>query len=428
MIRIESLTKKYTIYAHKTDILKELFHPLRRVYHREFWALDGINCTIGHGETVGILGKNGAGKSTLLKIITGVLTPTSGKVITEGNISSLLELGAGFNPEYTGIENIYLHGVITGVSHEEMSAKIPAILEFADIGDFIHQKVKHYSSGMYARLAFAVAITVDPDILIVDEALSVGDMRFQQKCYRKFAELQNAGKTILFVTHDIIMIKNYCTRALWVSDGKIVEDGTPEDVCKHYIAHMSYDAERISSPTHGSDGFEPAKKSSIPRISTHAAESFGDRGAEITTVALYNRNSGESHAIYRYGDWIVIEASVETHQRITSPGIGVIFKDRVGNQIFGIGNYIYNIHFDDMCENSSYLIRIEFKLPPLQNGEYSVTIALSEGTQENHIQHHWVHDITSLRVENEAIAFRIGNQIILDPESVILKSEQTDGE
>jgi ABC-type polysaccharide/polyol phosphate transport system ATPase subunit len=426
MIQIDSLTKKYTIYPHKSDILKELFHPLRRIYHRDFWALDGVSCTIGRGETVGILGKNGAGKSTLLKIITGVLTPSGGSVKTEGSISSLLELGAGFNPEYSGIENIYLHGMITGFSKEEMNAKIPAILEFAEIGDFIHQKVKHYSSGMYARLAFAVAITVDPDILIVDEALSVGDMRFQQKCYRKFSELQNAGKTILFVTHDVMMVKNYCTRAIWISEGKIVEDGSVEEVCKHYIAQMSYDTAPAVSSTKELSGIEE-KASELHRISTQFAESFGDRGAEITTVALYNRENGESHVGYRYGEWIRLEAEVVTYQRITSPGIGVIFKDRVGNQIFGIGNYIYDVHFDDMSEHSNYLIVIEFALPPIQNGEYSVTIALSEGTQENHIQHHWVHDITSIRVENDAIAYRIGNAVILPNESVILQSERIGG-
>lgn len=424
-IKIENLTKKYNIYGKKRDILKELFDPRRRVYHREFWALGGITCTISKGETVGIIGKNGAGKSTLLKIITGVLSPTGGTVSIEGRISSLLELGAGFNPEYTGIENIYLQGIISGFSREEMEEKASSILQFADIGDFIHQKVKHYSSGMYARLAFAVAINTDPDILIVDEALSVGDMRFQQKCYRKFTELQNSGKTILFVTHDIAMIKNYCSRALWISDGKIVDDGNPEDVCKRYAAQMSYDMAPECAKT--TDKRVTEGGSDLHWISTEHAESFGERGAEIVAVALYHSQSGESGIGYRYGDWMTLEVIVQAYQHIDSPGIGVIFKDRIGNQIFGIGNYIYDVCFEPLAENSKNRIRVEFALPPIQNGEYSVSIALSEGTQEIHTQHHWVHDITSIGVQNDAIAFRIGNLVILDKERVKLSAEAIGG-
>lgn len=418
MIEIRSLTKKYDIYARKSDILKELFHPLRKVYRREFWALDGVSCSIGKGESVGILGKNGAGKSTLLKIVTGVLQPTSGSAVTQGSVSSLLELGAGFNPEYNGIENIYLHGLIHGFSREEMSQKMPAILEFADIGDFVHQKVKHYSSGMYARLAFSVAITVDPDILIVDEALSVGDMRFQQKCYRKFAQLQSEGKCVLFVTHDVSMIQNYCSRALWMEDGKIVMDGSSEEVCKHYIAAMSYDS-TTNKPTQKSD------EGVSDTISTDALESFGDGGARITMVSLHKKD-GSVGGVYKNGEWIRLEATVESYVDITSPGIGVLFKDRVGNQVFGIGNYIYDVVFAPMQQESVYKIVVEFALPPIQNGEYSVTVALSEGTQESHVQHHWVHDVADIRVDNKELAFRIGNQIVVDKALVKLELEKID--
>ena len=195
-ITINHLTKVYKLYDRPVDRLKESLHPLKKKYHKDFYALNDVSFEIKKGETVGIIGKNGAGKSTLLKIITGVLTPTSGSIHVNGRIASLLELGAGFNLEYTGLENIYFQGTLMGFSHEEMEAKIGEIVDFADIGDFIHQSVKMYSSGMFARLAFAVAINVEPDILIVDEALSVGDMRFQQKCYRKFREFQEANKTI----------------------------------------------------------------------------------------------------------------------------------------------------------------------------------------------------------------------------------------
>ena len=210
-IKVTNLSKVYKLYDKPADRLKESLHPLKKKYHKEFYALNDVSFEIKKGETVGIIGKNGAGKSTLLKIITGVLTPSGGHVHVNGRIASLLELGAGFNPEYTGVENIYLQGTLMGYTKEEMESKIQAILDFADIGDFVYQPVKSYSSGMFARLAFAVAINVEPDILIVDEALSVGDMRFQQKCYRKFREFQELKKTILFVTHDTGTIINYYT-------------------------------------------------------------------------------------------------------------------------------------------------------------------------------------------------------------------------
>ena len=234
-IKVTNLSKVYKLYDKPADRLKEALNPLRKSYHKEFYALDNINFEIKKGETVGIIGKNGAGKSTLLKIITGVLTPSAGHVQVNGRIASLLELGAGFNPEYTGVENIYLQGTLMGYTKEEMESKIEAVLDFADIGDFVYQPVKSYSSGMFARLAFSVAINVDPDILIVDEALSVGDMRFQQKCYRKFREFQELKKTILFVTHDTGTIINYCTHTIWINEGKKIDEGSPDEICKRYI-------------------------------------------------------------------------------------------------------------------------------------------------------------------------------------------------
>ena len=206
-IKVSHLTKVYKLYDKPIDRLKESLHLLKKQYHKEFYALNDVSFEIKKGETVGIIGKNGAGKSTLLKIITGVLTPSSGHVHTNGRISSLLELGAGFNPEYTGVENIYLQGTLMGYTHSKMESKVDEILEFADIGDFVHQPVKMYSSGMFARLAFAVAINVDPDILIVDEALAVGDAGFVLKCMNRMKEIKEQGTTILLVTHDTQSIK-----------------------------------------------------------------------------------------------------------------------------------------------------------------------------------------------------------------------------
>lgn len=218
-IKIEHLSKVYKIFDKPTDRVKEALNPFRKRYSRDFYALNDVSLTIQKGETVGIIGKNGAGKSTILKIITGVLTPTSGSVQVNGRIASLLELGAGFNPEMTGIENIYMNGTIMGYSKEEMDDRLQDIIDFADIGEFIHQPVKMYSSGMFARLAFAVNASLEPDVLIVDEALSVGDFMFQFKCMQRFKELQKKGVTILYVTHNTQEIISTCDRAIFLHDG-----------------------------------------------------------------------------------------------------------------------------------------------------------------------------------------------------------------
>jgi len=233
-IKVSNLTKIYKLYDKPTLRLKEALSVTKKKYHKDFQALNDVSFEIQKGEMLGIIGKNGAGKSTILKIITGVLTPTSGTVEINGKISALLELGAGFNPEYTGIENVYLNGTMIGFTKEEMDRKIDDIIGFADIGDFINQPVKTYSSGMFARLAFAVAINVEPDILIVDEALSVGDVFFQAKCYKKLEDLKNSGKTILFVTHDMGSVMKYCNRAIIFNAGCIVAQGNPAEMIDIY--------------------------------------------------------------------------------------------------------------------------------------------------------------------------------------------------
>lgn len=231
---VRDLRKNYRLYEHPIDRLKEALHPLRRRYHRDFKALGGVTFDIRKGETFGIIGRNGSGKSTLLKILTGILNQTTGTVVVDGRIAALLELGAGFNPELTGLENIFLNGALMGYSRLEMESKVPLIVDFADIGEFIGQPVKMYSSGMFARLAFAVAINVDPDVLIVDEALSVGDEFFQSKSYKKFREFKEAGKTVVFVTHDLGAIIKNCDRAMLMDAGKVSLIGAPADVVDEY--------------------------------------------------------------------------------------------------------------------------------------------------------------------------------------------------
>lgn len=237
-IKVENLTKIYKLYEKPMDRMKEALSLSKNKYSREHYALKDLSFEVKKGDTVGILGTNGSGKSTLLKIITGVLTPTMGSLEINGKISALLELGAGFNPEYTGMENIYLNGTMMGYNREQMEKRVQPIIDFADIGDFINQPVKTYSSGMFARLAFAVAINVDPEILIVDEALSVGDVRFQTKCINKMKELKEKGTTILFVSHATEQIKRFCTKALWINKGEIVEQGESSEIVDKYESFM----------------------------------------------------------------------------------------------------------------------------------------------------------------------------------------------
>lgn len=239
-VRINNLTKVYRLYDRPIDRIKETMSITHKKYSKEHYALRGVNLEIHRGESIGIVGKNGSGKSTLLKLITGVVTPTEGSVETVGKVAALLELGAGFNQEYTGLENIYLNGTMMGYSEKEMEKRVPDIIEFADIGDFIHQPVKTYSSGMFARLAFAVSINVEPDILIVDETLSVGDTRFQVKCIDKMTELRENGTTILFVTHATEQIKRFCTRGIWIKDGNIQADGEASHVVDLFDNFMKY--------------------------------------------------------------------------------------------------------------------------------------------------------------------------------------------
>ena len=238
IIEVTGLGKSYFLYLSQKDRLKEALGLKKMSYHTEKKVLDKISFDVLKGEAVGIIGTNGSGKSTLLKIITGVLQPTTGKVYVHGKVSALLELGAGFNPEYTGIENIYLNGTMMRYSDQEISQKLDSIVQFADIGEYIHQPVKTYSSGMFARLAFAVAINVDPDILIVDEALSVGDIFFQNKCFRKFEELRGKGTTILFVSHDIESVKSMTSRVLWIEQGKQMMFGEKTAVCNAYLKNL----------------------------------------------------------------------------------------------------------------------------------------------------------------------------------------------
>ena len=282
-IRVQNLTKIYHLYDKPQDRLKEALNPFRKSYHHDFYAMEDVSFEIKKGETVGIIGKNGAGKSTLLKMITGVLTQTSGSIDTNGKIASLLELGTGFNPEMSGVENIYLNGSIMGFSKKEIDEKIDAIIEFADIGEHMLQPVKTYSSGMFARLGFAVAINVDPEILIVDEALSVGDMNFQVKCMTAMTRIQKRGTTILFVSHDINSVKSLCQRGLYIEGGKLIAIGNASVIGEKYEMKMR----EVSNTEH-------EKKYEIPEKATLIVENLIESKNQSIELKLLKNSKIES--------------------------------------------------------------------------------------------------------------------------------------
>ena len=311
-LSIKNIDKIYNIYKKPTDRIRESFSLKHKIYHEEFYALKNINIEVNKGEILGIIGKNGSGKSTLLKIITGVLTATNGTIDVNGKISALLELGTGFNMEYTGMENIFLVGLISGYSKEEMNKKVKEILEFAEIGEFIHQPVKTYSSGMFARLAFAVSINVDPDILIVDEALAVGDMKFQLKCMDKFNEFRERGKTILFVTHDINSVKRFCTRAIWINKGQIIEEGDVNRVTDSYLDYLKLSLndefnDKIDESCSIDENSDDVKKEDN-KLNTKDSDEY----ISILNFKLMNKNREEIDLI-KHNEKIIVEIEYESY-------------------------------------------------------------------------------------------------------------------
>ncbi|CAM3694954.1 ABC transporter ATP-binding protein [Cohnella lubricantis] len=390
-ISLNRITKVYKLYDKPVDRLKEAINPFGRKYHKEFYAVNDVSFSIAKNETVGIIGKNGSGKSTLLKMITGVLTPTSGSLKVDGSISALLELGAGFNPEYTGIENIYLNGTIRGFSKEKMDEKLDDILSFADIGDFVHQPVKIYSSGMFVRLAFAVAINVDPEILIIDEALSVGDIRFQQKCFRKIEEFKQ-NKTVLFVSHDMATITNYCDRAIWINEGAMIEDGSPRELAKQYQAYMM--GSKITKS-------EALQAQAVPDTSISQDEVddlpanldvLGDNKARITGITMLDGITNEKSALFFPGQAVKLIIKLVSHENIENPLVGFSIKDRLGNIIAECNNVVIDADIDDVKSHQTVSYSFAFQLPQLNKGTYTISPAVASGTLEDHVQHSWVHD------------------------------------
>lgn len=332
IISIKNLSKAYKLYNSPKDRLKEALFPFLKPRHTDYYALNNVSLNIKKGETIGIIGKNGSGKSTLLKIITGVLTPTSGEVKVNGKIAALLELGAGFNPEMTGIENVYMNGIIMGYTEEEMDKRIDKIIEFADIGEYVYQPVKMYSSGMFARLAFAVAINVEPDILIVDEALSVGDMRFQIKCMDHMKKMMDSGTTVLFVTHDINAVRRFCSRAVWINEGSLAKEGDVNMVADAYLDYLKL----------GEFAFEENVEQNENADSDKDLPAFvhSDTIADIVGFHIYNQHGSLTNEI-TYDEPVTIEVIYDVFdENIESPVLGIALRSIDHDYICGINTLL----------------------------------------------------------------------------------------
>lgn len=394
-IKVQNLTKIYKLYEKPIDRLKESLSPFKEKYHNDFYALNDINFEIKKGETVGIIGKNGAGKSTLLKIITGVLTPTSGQVEVNGKISSLLELGAGFNPEYTGIENIYLQGAIMGKTKDEIDKALNNILDFADIGDFVKQPVKSYSSGMFARLAFAVAINVNPDILIIDEALSVGDAKFQRKCFAKFEELQKKNITILFVSHDLESIKSYTSKSIYIKEGRVVSNDKSENSVNLYLNDIfpKLQKEQSKAPMTNTALRSDDGEFTIPKGKELKNFGLGFANFDKITINGINGNrfsGGENATVNVYISWDSKEVVKICNSKSLEKNIivGMYIENTKNDKIFAFNTYLSDMYISP-TEQSYCKISFNLTMPKLAPGEYFLVPSIALGTHRVHTQLNW---------------------------------------
>ncbi|MDO4555997.1 MAG: ABC transporter ATP-binding protein, partial [Lachnospiraceae bacterium] len=403
IIEIKGLKKIYNLYDNPKDRVLEAFKIGRKKRFTEFMALDNVSFNVAKGETVGIIGTNGAGKSTLLKIITGVLNPSAGEVNIKGKVSALLELGTGFNEEYTGIENIFLNGRMMGYNRKEMEGKLNGIVEFADIGEFIEQPVKTYSSGMFARLAFAVAINVEPDILIVDEALSVGDIFFQNKCFKKFEELKEKGTTILFVSHDIESVRQMCSRVLWLNKGQTKAFGEASKICDMYMDEKRKNTEYVAGHIHdeavGDIFIKEIDETRKYPIIENIEDRFENDKVMIKSVFFEDAEGQYANTLHvdqEYTAHVVIECLQEVENLI----IGFVLETKKGLPLFDINNFINQGEVVKGKQGQILEIVYRYTLPRILNGMYLVGAAVAQGTQSKHEMLTWLHAVRQVEVVN----------------------------
>ena len=417
-IEVKNLTKIYKLYDKPMDRLKDSLGLAKKGKFKEHKALNNVSLSVKKGETVGIIGTNGSGKSTILKIITGVLSPTEGEVNVDGHISALLELGAGFNMEYNGIDNIYLNGMMIGFSEEEIEKRMDAILEFADIGDYVYQPVKTYSSGMFVRLAFAVAINIDPEILIVDEALSVGDVFFQAKCYHKFEEFKKKGKTILFVSHDLSSISKYCDRAVLLNQGVLLGEGTPKkmiDIYKQVLVGQYplpssdvenlLDDESIREAAASADKRADAKikgdnkASKEELVSDVEALEYGDGAAVITEYYITDNKDVRTNSIIKGTDFTV-HMRVKFNKNVSAPIFAMTFKNVMGIEITGTNSMVEKAFLEPVKAGDIKDITFTQNMS-LQGGDYLLSFGVTGFEQNDFTVYHRLYDVLSVSVVSD---------------------------
>lgn len=420
-ISVNNVSKMYKLYDNPMDRLKESLGLSRKKKYKEHYALNDVSFQVHKGETVGIIGTNGSGKSTILKIITGVLNPTQGQVVVDGRISALLELGAGFNGEYSGIENVYLNGTMIGFSREEIDAKLQDILNFADIGDFVNQPVKTYSSGMFVRLAFAVAINIEPEILIVDEALSVGDVFFQAKCYRKFEEFKEMGKTILFVSHDLSSIGKYCDRVVLLNKGKKLAEGDAKEMVNLYrrVLVNQYEEPEEAAKEETQDAVvepddpvtegekETVKKPGVVRreegdqmksklnLNPEVLE-YGSKLAEIEDFAIRD-DSGMITNVIEKGQEFSVDMKIRFQEDISEPIFAFTLKDLKGTEITGTNTMYENTPMKPQKKGDVRYVTFTQKMP-LEAGEYMLCLGCTGYHQGEFTVFHRLYDVCNLTV------------------------------
>ena len=424
-IEIKNLTKIYKLYDRNRDRIKEALHLSKNINFKEHYALNDVSMNVYTGETVGIIGTNGSGKSTILKIITGVLNPTWGDVIIHGRISALLELGAGFNMEYTGLENIYLNGTMIGFTEQEIDEKLQDILDFADIGEFINQKVKTYSSGMFVRLAFAVAINIDPEILIVDEALSVGDVFFQNKCYRKFEEFKKQGKTILFVSHDLSSISKYCDKVVLLEKGNKIGEGEPREIIDMYKKVLVGQLDQ-QMDTHKSERLNPSgrgdKWKDRMQLNPNKDE-YGSGLAEFEDYCAYDKGGEITNTIIK-GEEFTVKLKIRFFETIQDPIFAVSFKNMQGTEITGTNTMFEKLTTGTPGPGDVMVATFTQKMS-LQGGEYLVSLGCVGYRDGNFTVYHRLYDVFNLTVisDKNTTGFYDMDSIV-----TVRKEEEEDGQ
>lgn len=420
-IRVAGLSKRYEIYDRPRDRLLQMLARGRRSFFREFWALRDVAFEIRRGETVGIIGRNGSGKSTLLQLICGTLNPTAGSIEVNGRVAALLELGAGFNPEFTGRENVYMAAKLLGLTHEQVDGRFDRIAAFADIGEFIDQPVKTYSSGMYVRLAFAVNAHVDADILVIDEALAVGDAVFTQKCMRYIRGFQERG-TLLFVSHDTAAVQNLCRSAIWLAQGQVRQSGTSREVAEAYLQYTmqeSYGDEarleslEAGSPASTDTALEHARER--PAVSYEArlaatsnldsAKGWKTGHAEIVDVSIESLDEA-APGVFEGGERVRLTIRAVAREALARPNMGFLLRDRLGQDLFG-ENTIPVTEQRPVSAGPGQTIQAHFvfRLPMLPNGSYAVMASIADGGLHDNVQHHWLHDALIVNVSSSKVRY-----------------------